>query len=141
MNLKTLAAALLFAGTIPAFAQTTTPTPPPTAQQRIDQRQANQQKRIDEGVKSGSLTTREAERLQKGQARVGKMEHKAAADGAIDKKEARRIERAQDKQSRKISREKHDRQHDVNHDGKDDQNKYAGTFKHRQTPSGSHTRR
>lgn len=121
MNLKTLAAALLFAGAFPAFAQTTiTPPPAPTAQQRIDQRQANQQKRIDEGVKSGSLTTREAERLQKGQARVDKMEHKATADGAIDKKEARRIERAQDKQSRKISREKHDRQNDVNHDGKND---------------------
>ncbi len=122
MNLKTLAAALLFAGAIPAFAQTTTTTPPPapSAQQRIDQRQANQQKRVDEGVKSGSLTTREADRRQKGQARVDKMEHKAAADGAIDKKETRRIERAQDTQSRKISREKHDRQHDVNHDGKND---------------------
>ena len=60
MNIKTLAAALLFAGSLPAFAQTTTPPAAPGAQQRIDQREANQQKRIDQGVQSGSLTTREA---------------------------------------------------------------------------------
>ena len=121
MNIRTLAAALLFAGSLPAFAQTTT-TPPaaPGAQQRIDQREANQQKRIDQGVQSGSLTTREANRLENGQARVEKMENRAKADGSINKKEARAIEKAQDRQSRRIARQKHDRQHDFNHDGKVD---------------------
>ena len=117
MNFKPFAIACLLAAAIPAVAQTTTP---PTAQQRIDQREANQQKRIEQGEKSGALTQREAGRLEKGQARVEKMEQKAAADGKLTGKEARRIEHTQDVQSRQIRREKHDRQHDFNHDGKQD---------------------
>lgn len=117
MNLQAFAIAFLLAAAVPALAHTTTP---PTAQQRIDQREANQQKRIEQGEKSGALTQHEAGRLEKGQARVEKMEQKVAADGTITRKEARRIEHAQDVQSRHIGREKHDRQHDVNHDGKKD---------------------
>lgn len=89
---------------LPAAAQT-----PST--QRIDQRQANQQQRIDQGVASGSLTQKEAARLQRGQATVQKMEDKAVADGKVTAKERRRIEHAQDKQSQRIVRQKHDRQH------------------------------
>ena len=71
MNLKPLALATLLIAAIPAFAQTTaTPTP----QQRIDQRQANQEKRIEQGRQSGALTQREAARLEQGQARVSTME-------------------------------------------------------------------
>ena len=117
MNFKPFALAFLVAAAVPAFAQS---TPPAGAQQRIDQREANQQKRIEQGEKSGALTQREAGRLEKGQARVGRMEQRAAADGTVSGKEARRIEHAQDVQSRRIQRQKHDRQHDVNHDGKTD---------------------
>ena len=39
------------------------------------------------------------------------MEDKAVADGRVTPKEARRIEHAQDKQSQRIARQKHDRQH------------------------------
>jgi polyhydroxyalkanoate synthesis regulator phasin len=91
-----------------AFAQT--PTPSDKAGARIDARQAEQQKRIDAGVKSGELTQKEAARLQKGQERIQKMEDKARADGKITKAEARRIEHAQDHQSKNIYREKHDKQ-------------------------------
>lgn len=77
---------------------------------RIDQRQQNQQQRIDQGVKSGQLNQKEAARLEKGQARVQKMEDKAMADGKVTAKERAKIEHAQDKQSRKIAREKHDKQ-------------------------------
>jgi polyhydroxyalkanoate synthesis regulator phasin len=93
-----------------ALAQTPVPTPSDKAGARIDTRQANQQKRIDEGVKSGELTKKEATRLQNNQARIQKMEDKARADGKIDKKEARQIERAQDRQSKAIARETHDKQ-------------------------------
>ena len=117
MNFKPFAAALLLAAAIPALAQTAAPTAPLT---RIEQREANQQERIEQGEKSGALTPREAARLERGQARVEKMEQKAGADGKISGREARRIEHAQDVQSRKIYREKHDRQHDFNHDGKKD---------------------
>ena len=91
--------------TLPAFSQGTTST------KRIDQRQENQEKRIQKGVQSGQLTDKEAARLEKGQAKVQKMEDKAAADGKVTPKERARIERAQDKQSRRIHREKHDKQH------------------------------
>lgn len=77
---------------------------------RIDKRQEMQQKRIDKGVQSGALNKKEAARLQKGQQRVDKMEDKALADGKVTKKERRRIEHAQDRQSKKIAREKHDKQ-------------------------------
>ena len=102
-NVKFFAFALLGALAVPAFAQTTS-TP------RIDQRQANQERRIEAGEKSGQLTQREAARLEKGQARVQKMENKATADGKVTAKERRKIERAQNKQSRRIYREKHDKQ-------------------------------
>ena len=61
-------------------------------------------------MKSGSLTEKEAARLDKGQAHVQKMENKAVADGKVTKKERARLEHAQDNQSRKIYRQKHDKQ-------------------------------
>lgn len=103
MKVQIAAAALAVAFAGAAFAQTAS-TP------RIDQRQENQQQRIDQGVKSGELNQKEAARLQKGQARVQRMEDKATADGKVTAKERRKIERAQDKQSKKIYREKHDKQ-------------------------------
>jgi uncharacterized membrane protein YebE (DUF533 family) len=77
---------------------------------RIDKRQANQERRIEQGQKKGQLTEKEAARLEKGQARVQKMEERAAADGKVTKKERARIEKAQDRQSKKIYRERHDKQ-------------------------------
>jgi uncharacterized membrane protein YebE (DUF533 family) len=77
---------------------------------RIDQRQANQERRIEQGQKSGQLTGKETARLEQGQQRVQKMEDQAVADGKVTKKERARIEHAQDRQSRKIYRQKHDKQ-------------------------------
>jgi hypothetical protein len=102
--MKTVTLALLLAAvSLPAAAQTTS-TP------RIDQRQANQERRIEQGESSGALTQKEANRLEKGQAHVQKMENRAAADGKVTKKERAHIEKAQDQQSRRIYREKHDKQ-------------------------------
>lgn len=85
-----------------AFAQADTPV--------IDQRQANQEKRIDQGIASGQLNEREANRLNKQQEHINKIEDKAKADGVVTKGERARIDRAQDRASRHIVREKHDRQ-------------------------------
>ena len=101
--MKFITIAVLSALSLPALAQTTS-TP------RIDQRQANQEQRIQQGVASGQLNQKEAARLEKGQARVQKMENKATADGVVTAKERRKIEHAQNQQSRKIYREKHDKQ-------------------------------
>ena len=90
----------------PAFAQSTDTKSTP----RIDQRQTNQEQRIDQGVKSGELTNKETAKLEKGQAKVQKMENKAVADGKVTKKEKKHVEHAQDQQSKKISHEKHDKQ-------------------------------
>ena len=95
-----------------AFAQTATPG--------IDQRQANQERRIEQGVQSGSLTPREAARLERREGRIDNMESKAKADGVVTGKERRRLEHAENVESRQIYREKHDRQHDFNHDGRND---------------------
>lgn len=112
MKLKMMMTAVAMV-TLPALvnAQTPATTPSDMRQDRIDQRQANQDKRIDQGVQSGQLNQREAARLDKGQARVDKMENRALAnDGKVGKKEARRIEHAQDVQSARVYRQKHDKQ-------------------------------
>jgi uncharacterized membrane protein YebE (DUF533 family) len=87
-----------------ALAQATPATP------NIDKRQARQEQRIQQGVKSGQLTPREAASLEKGQAKVQRMEDKAKADGKVTPKERARIEREQNKQDRRIARQKHDAQ-------------------------------
>ena len=106
MKLKTAFAALIAAVAVPVLAQTATPATP-----GIDKREANQQQRIDQGIRSGQLTQKEAARLEKGQAHVEKMEDRAKADGKVTARERERIQHAQNVQSRKIYREKHDRQH------------------------------
>lgn len=113
-----VAAALIIAAPS-VFAQSGS-APAPNAEQRIEQRQAKQERRIEQGEKSGALTQREANRLEKGQARVEGKEQKAAADGTITRKEAAGVQHAQNVESRRIARQKHDRQHDFNHDGKKD---------------------
>lgn len=77
---------------------------------RIDQRQAIQQQRINQGVASGELTRKEAVRLQEEQVRIQRAEDRALADGRLTRNERERIEHLQDKASAHISREKHDRQ-------------------------------
>lgn len=113
--------AVLAALALPVLAQTApVPAKNPAVTPGVDQRQANQQQRIDQGVKSGQLTGTEAARLEKGQAQVERKEARAKADGKVTPKERQRLKKAQDQQSRKIKREKHDRQHDLNLDGKKD---------------------
>lgn len=103
MKHKLIITALLTVATLPAFAQTNTPV--------LDQRQANQEARIQQGVASGELTSREAARLERGQQRVENMEAAAKADGVVTKRERAQLQHAQNVQSRRIAVQKHDRQH------------------------------
>ena len=105
MKLKiTLAAAIIavFAGG--ALAQTTPQMP------HVDQREAKQQQRIDKGVASGQLTAKEAARLEKGQAKIEAREAAAKADGVVTKKERAQLRKAQNRESKKIYKQKHDKQ-------------------------------
>jgi hypothetical protein len=103
MKRNLIIAALLAAAALPALAQTNTPV--------LDQRQANQEARIQQGVASGELTGREAARLERGQQRVENMEAAAKADGVVTKRERVQLQHAQNVQSRRIAAQKHDRQH------------------------------
>ena len=105
-------AALCILLPITVLAQTNTP--------RVDQREANQAARIEQGAASGSLTPREAARLDRGQQRVERMEARAKSDGVVTAGERARLHQAQDTQSRHIAAQKHDRQHDYNHNGRVD---------------------
>ncbi len=96
------AALLSLSATSLVYAQAETP--------RIDQRQANQEKRIDRGIASGQLNEREANRLSNQQEHINKVEDKAKSDGVVTKKERARMNHAQDRTSRHLARQKHDRQ-------------------------------
>lgn len=75
---------------------------------RIDRREENQARRIEQGFRSGDLTRREARELQVEQERIHAMERAAKRDGHIDRREAAHIERAQEAASRHIAQERHD---------------------------------
>jgi hypothetical protein len=109
-NVKTVivAAALAFTGS--TFAQTTTPPASSTATPGIDKRQANQEKRIEQGVKSGELTKKEAAHLEKREAKLQADKQKAAADGKVTKKEREHLQHEANRDSKAIYRQKHDAQ-------------------------------
>lgn len=103
-----LLATAMAVATLGAWAQAASS---PAATPGVDQRQANQDKRIDQGVASGSLTARETQRLEREQATVNRAEYKAKADGTVTRQERRRLNNMQDRRSRAIARQKHDPQH------------------------------
>lgn len=75
---------------------------------RGDRRQMRQHERIREGVRNGELTRGEAAKLRAGQEHVRRLEHRAEKDGDVTAEEKLRIEKAQDRQNRRIFKEKHD---------------------------------
>ena len=76
----------------------------------VNNRQNRQQKRINRGVKTGTLTKKEAAKLEAGQARTEALEAKAKLDGKVTVKERARLQHRQNKTSRRIYRQKHDNQ-------------------------------
>lgn len=79
------------------------------AQKRAEKRQANQQARLNEGVASGEVNKREANRLQKQINRNDKAIDAAEADGKVTKREKARLEHRQDKTSQREFKQKHDK--------------------------------
>ena len=77
---------------------------------RNQSRERNQQSRIRNGVQSGELTQKEAKKLRKGQRKVDRLQKGAMEDGVLSPEEKARIEKAQDRQSKRIYRQKHDAQ-------------------------------
>ena len=107
LNFKTLAvSATLAIASIGAFAQTAAAPATP----KVDAREANQEKRIEQGVASGQLNAKETHRLDKDQAAITKAETKAKADGKVTKHERRKINKMQNAASQDIHAQKHDTQ-------------------------------
>ena len=71
------------------------------------QRNVNQEKRIEQGIQTGTLTNQEVGKLERGQARVDRTEAIAAKNGHIGKHEQAVIQRKDDHQSEEIFDKKH----------------------------------
>jgi hypothetical protein len=97
LKLIAVAVSLLIAGS--ALAQTNTPV--------VTQRQENQAARINEGVKSGELTKREAGKLRAEQRAIRAEKRMAKADGKVTAAERAQLRRDQNKASADIYRKKH----------------------------------
>lgn len=94
MKTRYFAATLVVAlGTSGAFAQTTAETV---------QRDVNQQTRIENGLKDGSLNTKEAGRLESEQSRIDRLQSKDLKDGSLTLRERAQLRRAQNRASQDI---------------------------------------
>jgi septal ring factor EnvC (AmiA/AmiB activator) len=82
----------------------------PALAQTVDQKQADQQRRIQQGVESGQLTPKEARHLQKEVARLRAKEARMKADGRVTPQERAKLQKELDGLDRKIYRQKHDPQ-------------------------------
>ncbi|GGP26494.1 hypothetical protein [Silvimonas amylolytica] len=71
------------------------------------QRNVNQDQRIENGVKSGALTNREAGKLERGQAHDDHLQARAARNGHVGGGEQRHIQMAENHQSNRIYNKKH----------------------------------
>ena len=112
MKMKILLAALTLSVAGLTMAQTTPATTPknPIATPGLDKREANQQKRIDQGVASGQLNAKETNRLDKREAKLNADEAAAKADGKVTHKERMKLRHEAAKDSKAIHRQKHDKQ-------------------------------
>jgi hypothetical protein len=90
----------LLLGSLPALAQSTNDP-------GIQEREKLQQKRIQQGIKSGKLTPGEAKRLEAQQGRIQSTEDRMKADGNLTKAHRAKLTRMQNRASRNIYRKKH----------------------------------
>jgi len=71
------------------------------------QRDMNQQDRIENGLKDGQLSTGEAAKLEKGEARIDKQEANDMKNGPMTAQEKAQIQKEQNNESRQINKDRH----------------------------------
>lgn len=71
------------------------------------QRDVNQQQRIEQGLKDGQLSTKEAGQLERGQQHIDHMEARDLKNGSMSAQEQARLKAAQNRQSQAIYSDKH----------------------------------
>ena len=89
----------------------TTGNPDSKSSQRMQadvQRNANQQARINQGIRSGQLSNHEAGALERGQAHVDRSEANAARNGRVGPREQAHTQGKENHQSDRVYRKKHD---------------------------------
>jgi hypothetical protein len=96
---RTLFAVALSMACAGAFAQTTAAS--------TTQRDVNQQTRIENGLKDGSLSTKEAARLEREESHVDRLQGKALKDGKLTNAERAQLNAAQNKVSGDIAAARH----------------------------------
>ena len=96
-----LIGATLALACLSAFAQ-------PAAPSAVNQREAHQDQRIQQGIANGDLSAREAYRLERQQGRIDAAEARARSDGQLSGAERERLHRMQDQANRDIWQQKHD---------------------------------
>ena len=103
--MKTLAIiAALSAAAVPAIADA-------QRYQSINQRQDTQFRRIDQGVRSGALTRREADRLREQFAALNRLERRYRASNGLSRAERADLNARFDALSRRIRAQRNDRQY------------------------------
>jgi hypothetical protein len=95
VRLAIISGALLAA---PAFAQNV---------QDDQQRNVNQQERVEQGLQSGQLSTKEAGQLERGQQHIDHMEANDMKNGSINAQEQSKLNAAENRQSAAIYADKH----------------------------------
>ncbi len=110
MKIQALITALVLTVSGAAFAQPKSAPKDPAATPGLDQRQANQEKRIEQGVASGQLNAKEAERLEKREDKLEADKQAAKADGKVTAQERKQLHREANRDSRAVYRQNHDRQ-------------------------------
>lgn len=101
MKIKILGGLLIAALAVTSVAQAQTHTPV------INRRQHNQERRINQGVRSGELTHNEARHLRNSERHIRTEKRTAMAEGRMNAHERRHIRRQENRVSRHIYNKKH----------------------------------
>jgi uncharacterized membrane protein YebE (DUF533 family) len=109
------------------FAQTNTP--------RVDRREKNQQNRVADGLKDGSIKSGEAAKIERDEAKIQRDEAKAKADGVVTGRERARLNRELNHTSREIRRDRR-RTPGIDRREQNQQNRVAGGLKNGSLTSG-----
>jgi hypothetical protein len=101
MKLKIFGGLLIAALAFTSMAQAQDRTPV------INHRLHNQERRINQGVRSGELTRNETRHLRGDERRIGEQKRMAMADGRMNSGERRHLRHEENRTSRAIYRDKH----------------------------------
>ncbi|MBO0862314.1 MAG: TerB family tellurite resistance protein [Chloracidobacterium sp.] len=76
------------------------------AQDQVDTREQRQQNRVANGIKNGSISSGEAAKIERGEARIKQNEARAKADGVVTPAERARLNRELNRTNREIQHDK-----------------------------------